>query len=359
MRKAILPLLFAVFSGAVLAQSVGVAPASISFGDIQRGETQEVTLYITSNADSPFNVDPSYESPFTSEMFSTSDAPMVSEEDISDWIVFPEESYGVTPDEGRLVSVGGSSVFANGNVTFEINVPRDAEPGIHGGRIRLTPQTSEGTGYGASVVTQSSAMIEFTVPGEVERNLQLVDVNAYRMQENTVRIDTQIRNRGTVTATANATRFIIENFVGENLQRISGGSVQLQPQESEWITSYWTGDDIQSGEYTLKGSVNYMTGSSFASRGFNVSESVNVTPPETPVNTGEEDQQDSIPLWMVAMFLALIGVLMYSFEIDPIWIVAITGFIGAAAFILMTEVSNNLLLVLLTSAAIIMYTGWN
>lgn len=359
MKKTILFLLVLVFTGAVTAQSLGVAPAYISLGTQQRGETEEITLFATSNADTPFNVRPSYHNPFNSDTFSAnSNNARVSEEDISGWITFTQDTYAVTPDEGTEITLSdGLTVFSNGNITFELKIPRNAEPGLHSGRIRLTPQTGGGTGYGASVVTQSSTKIQFRVPGEAERDLQLVDVNAYRVRENTVRIDTQIRNRGTVTATANSTRFLIENFVGENMKSISGGSVKLQPQESEWITSYWTGEDIEAGEYTLKGSVNYITGKSFSTRGFSINERINITSPEQ-VQEQEEDQRDQLPLWLVGMFLVLVGVLMYSFEIDPIWILATIAFAAISIFILMTDVSNSLLLVLLTSAGIILYIGW-
>ena len=359
MKKLVLPFLILVFAGAVAAQSLGVAPAYIDFGTLQRGETEEITLFVTSNSDSPFNVKGSYQSPFNSETFSAgSGNARVSEEDISEWITFIQDTYAVTPDEGTQVTLtDGLSVLSNGNITFELEIPRNAEPGLHSGRIRVSPQTSGGTGYGASVVTQSSTKIQFRVPGEAERDLELVDVNGYRVRENTVRIDTQIRNRGTVTATANSTRFLIENFVGENMESISGGSVKLQPQESEWVTSYWTGEDIQAGDYTLKGSVSYITGKSFSTRGFSINERINVTSPDQVQEQGE-DQREQLPLWMVVMFLVLIGVLMYSFEIDPMWILATISFAAITMFILMTDVSNSLVLVLLTSAGVILYIGW-
>jgi hypothetical protein len=362
MKKAILCFLLLVLVGGTAAQSVGVAPAYLNLGTIPRGSTEEATIYVTSSSPDPFNVNPDLRRPFSNRIFggtSYIDPSKYSEEDIDEWVEFRQEIYTVRPDDPQVVALeDGTMVSAAGNVTMYVNVPEDAEPGYHAGRVRLSPQTSSGTGYGAQVVAQAVTNIAFRVPGNVERNVQLMDVNAYRVRENAVRLDVKLRNRGTVTTSVNATRFLIENFVGENLESISGQSMTLEPRESQWFTTFWTGEEVEGGEYTVKGSVDYMTGSSFTQKTFSIGDTINVTAPEQPPQPGQEQEQEPLPGWLVIMFLALVGVLMYSFEIDPMWILATITFLGVSVFIFLSDVPNYLILVLLTTAGLILYIGW-
>ncbi|MFB6115975.1 MAG: hypothetical protein ABEK10_00545 [Candidatus Nanosalina sp.] len=357
MRKPVVIPLLVILSTSILAQSVGVAPAYTSLGTIQRGESKTVTLYVTSNSDSPFNVKPSFEQPFTAEKFGgkISEASEVSGEDISDWITFEKNLYAVTPSNSTLAVIGeGLTISASGKVSYTVSVPRDAEPGYHSGRIRLSPVLDAGTGYGASVVAQASSKFEFRVPGNVQRDMEVKDVNAYRLEEDMVRIDTRIKNTGTVTTTVNSTKFLIQNYVGENIKRVSEGSFRLAPGESEWITSYWNGKEVQEGEYQFKGTVDYMTGTSFASQTFSVGDSINITAPDTDEldqNTGRE----KLPVWLVLMFLVLVGVLMYSFEIDPTVILMVIALLSGGTLILISKISNSMILVLLTTSVAITY----
>lgn len=359
-RKLFLIFLTVLFVSATLAQSVGVAPAYISAGTIQRGDSEEVTLHLTSNSESAFNVRPSYKEPFTSERFSGafSTPSRVSEQDISDWVKFSDDLYPVNPDNSTVEVLGeGTTISSNGKIEFKISVPRDAEPGYHSGRVRVSPLVDQGGGYGSSVVAQASSRFEFRVPGNVERDLRVQDVNAYRLRDKTVRIDTRIENTGTVTAQANSTRFLIENYVGEGVESISENSLELGPGESRWITSYWTGEDVEAGEYELKGTVNYVTGSSFASQSFSVGESINITAPDQETLNEDEDKE-KLPSWLVIMFLVLVGVVMYSFEIDPMTILVFLGLIAAALLVTITELSNSMLLLVLTTSIIILYVWY-
>jgi hypothetical protein len=340
-----------------------VAPSYMNLGTVERGTTEEFNIYMTSSSPEPFNVDPSFQRPFTSGIFGRTgyvDPEEYSEENIGDWFEFSQESYTVTPNDNQVIALAdGTLVSASGNASVYVNIPEGAEPGYHAGRVRLSPESASGSGYGASVVAQAVTYVFFRVPGDVERNIQLMGVHAYRTEQETVRLDVKLRNRGTVTTTANATRFMIENFVGENVESISGQSMQLEPRESEWFTTFWVGDDVEGGEYTLKGSVNYMTGRSFTERTFSIGDSINVTTPDQPPQTDEEQEKEPLPLWLVMMFLALVGVLMYSFEIDPMWILTTITFLGVAIFIFTSNVPNYLLLVLLTTAGLILYIGWS
>ncbi|MFB6241449.1 MAG: hypothetical protein ABEJ36_01440 [Candidatus Nanosalina sp.] len=366
MNRKLLPLLLVVLlTGSSAAISVGVAPGYIHVGTIQRGETAKVNIYLTSNSNSPFRVNPGFKQPFSSTKFGglgPVEPGKVSEQSIGSWIEFSKQSFTVNPNDTDTVALSdGTIVASNGKITMYVKVPETgAEPGYHVGRVSVSPVAGSGRGYGAAVIAQSSVEFSFRVPGEAERELRLTDVNAFRLKEDVVRIDTKIKNTGTVTTQANSTKFLIENFVGENVESIRGGSALLSPGESEWLSSYWNGKEVSAGQYTLKSNIGYITGQSFASRAFSVTDAIRVKPVNqtggnqtgTPSPSGE-----TLPTWLVVMFLILVGVLMYSFKIDPMWILVFLGLLSAALFIFLSGASNYLLLVLLTAGGLIIYYG--
>lgn len=360
-RKIFMYILVLMFAGSSAAVSVGVAPAYTDLGTVERGETAKLDIYLTTGSDTPFRVNPSFRQALGADKFgsgSTVPSDQVSEQDIEDWISFSQDNFAVIPNESNTVALGGGTlVSSNGRITMYIDVPEEgAEPGYHLGSIKASPVTGGDTGFGASVNALSRAQFSFRVPGDAERQVQITDVNAFRVDDSIVRIDTRVENTGTVTTSTNSTRLLIENYVGENVENLDSEDTSLQPGEAEWISTFWEGEDVDEGEYTLKGSVNYMTGSAFTSESFSITDYVNVQPVNNTENqSGEPTGNQSLPLWLVVMFLILVGVLMYSFEIDPMWIMVFLAFLATSIFILISDVSNLLLVGLLTAGGIIVY----
>ncbi len=360
-RKILFYVLVLMFAGSSAAVSVGVAPAYTDLGTVERGETVKLDIYLTTGSDTPFRVSPSFRQALGADKFGAGasvPSEEVSEQSIEEWVSFPQDTFAVVPNESNTVALGGGTlVSSNGRITMYIEVPEDgAEPGYHVGSVKASPITSGDTGFGASVNALSRAQFSFRVPGEADREVRITDVNAFRVDDNVVRIDTRVENTGTVTASTNSTRLLIENYVGENVENLDSEDAKLQPGEAEWISTFWNGEDVDEGEYTLKGSVNYMTGSAFTSESFSITDYVNVQPVNnTESQDGEAPQNQSLPLWLVVMFLVLVGVLMYSFEIDPMWIMVFLTFLSTAIFILISDVSNLMLAGLLTAGGIIIY----
>lgn len=348
------------FVGLGTSASVGTVPGFIDFGEVEPGSTVEHTVYITTNFDNNFTVNPSARSGSQSMMFMESqDARYeTSEEDIKSWVELPQNAE-VDPNNRYRVDVGGSPANAYGEFDVTIRVPSDAEPGYHYGRIRLNPEIpAESQRAGTTNWGETVPNFRFRVTGNAEREVQVQDVRGFRLGETQAAIEVLLNNRGTVTTTVE--NFEINIFDSTRNQeaslRVSGTT--LTPGESEWVDANWDSNSaLEQDTYQIDGNIDYLTGSSTASGSFSLPgfDVVEVRPDDSPATDSEE--RGGLPLWLVVMVLVIFAVLMWSFGIDPFWMLLIIGVLGISAFILMSGLSNILLLVLLIVVSIVVYGG--
>lgn len=360
MRTKLLPvLLFILFVPS--AASLGVAPSNIDLGDIRPGETREVTIYVTSSRSSPFQARVAYDDPLTSDIWSGQmlDPEQYSEQDIEDWVRFEERTILVDPLNSSTAVIGdGSVVKANGGVTFYISVPEDAEPGYRAGSLDIVPQLGGGSGSGATVVAQAVPQFFFRVPGPADRQVRIDQVRAFRTGQEEVRIDLSIQNIGTVTTTVDESDVYINRPGEGRVGATDAGVATIGPGEYETLTTYWNADAVEGGTYRAETEVSWITGSMTRSASFSIPDRVEIVPAEqAPGNqpTGSEGEQQPLPMWLIAMTLVVLAVLMYSFDIAPIWIFATVGLVGISGFILMSSVTNVLLAVPLLIFAATVY----
>jgi hypothetical protein len=369
MKKLVIAaLLIAMISGS-LAQSTGAAPSFQSLGDVQPGQNQKVTVYVTATSyDQTYTVNPEVEQPLASRYLDPQESPIpveqFSEEDISGWVTFDQPTFAIDPTNSTpYVLSDGSSINANGEVTFTLSVPSDAEPGWHAGAISLNPEkTAEGAGYGAQTQTLSRPTFAFNVQTgeEPERRLEVVDARGIRTGESTARIDMRVANRGTVTTSIQSGEIDVYNRETEN--RIGGLSIgyySFQPQQSEIISATITNDSLSQGSYMLNGSIDYSSSEAFVGQQTFALSSQIQSDPESPedFNEGGDEQTEEAgtPMWLVGLFILVISAVLYSFGFDLFWILVAAGFIGIALFIVLTGVPNWVILVLLTTPVIILY----
>lgn len=350
-------ILLVMMSGFAYSASVGTAPGFMDFGEIEQGETYEHTVYITSNFDSNFTVNPSFTNPRQSMVFNDArdERYDTSEYGIDGW-VYLEDNVLVEPEiTNTRELMDGRFVNANGEFTLTVEIPYDAEPGYHYGRIRLNPEIStDDGGPGSLNLGETAPSFRFRVPGDAERQVTVQDVRGFRTDDDQASVEVLLRNTGTVTTSAQNFEADILNSRGESVETLTISGVKLAPGESEWTNARWTGENVDEGNYQLDGEVDYLTGQAYASGSFSLSDIVQVIPEDSPEVEGEEEQE-TVPLWLIFMVLALMAVLMWSFDIEPFWILAIVGFLAVAAFILMSGVSNILLVVLLMVMGIVVY----
>ncbi|MFB6076622.1 MAG: hypothetical protein ABEK12_00640 [Candidatus Nanohaloarchaea archaeon] len=140
----------------------------------------------------------------------------------------------------------------------------------------------------------------------------------------------------------------IRDIRGNVIREIPIGSRVLKPGETEIIEASWYGSGVEQGQYQVSGNVNYLSDrATITGRMFSLPGGIQVVPPNA---TGDEPRQpgkEPLPIWLVAMVLALLGVLMYSFEIEPVWIAGTIGFLAIAAGIVLTGIPDYTLAILI------------
>lgn len=359
-RKALLLIALFFFSGIVSAASVGAVPGNIEISDVNPGSSVEGTFYITTNYDTAFTVDPSASSTTSPTFVLESENPsIVSEQGSGSWFSFEETR--VSPNNETSITLSdGTAVNSNARVDYTLDIPNDAEPGLHYGSIELNSdisgdQSEPGTNNFGETNIRYSIMVE----GDPLRNIVVQDVRAFRLGEDEAAVEVLLRNEGTVTTSTEDFQVDVLDATGATEATLTAGDAVLEPGEERYVEASWGSEDgIEEGAYQIDGEVDYLTGQATASGSFSLPgfDVVEVRPDDSPAVDGEQDR-GGLPLWLVAMILVLLGVLMWSFGIDPFWILLIVGIFGISAFILMSGISNYLLILLLMVVGIVVYGG--
>lgn len=356
-RLLVICTLFIPFTSAI---SVGVSPGFIDLGEVDPGSTQEIDFYITTNSEEPFDVKPKYDLTTTYASGDGSDIPMrnVSEQNISSWIEFSQETYNIDPSTEQTYDLpDGSSVSAEGVITMNINIPSNVEPGYRMGQIELEPGISgEGNEAGARVLAQTVPGFAFRLPGNVERNIEFSDLQAVRVGQQQVQIIGQFRNRGTVTTNFRGGEVEVRDSQNRLLDNIYFGSANLEPGEFAEIDTTWISDEIDGGEYSIEGKGDYRTGETYISGEFAITDTIqerqNVDEPSGGV---AEEAESEAPLVMIIIISILLGTILYILDIELTWIGILTGGLMISLYILLGPVSNVMVLIPLISLAVILY----
>jgi hypothetical protein len=373
-RKLLLLLMVLAMAVNVSGVYIGTAPGVQDLGEVERGETYSVTFYTTASGfDSDIQVEPELSRP-NSDFFSQGgdsyefEPEEASEEDITPWINFRQDSFTVN-EESRTVQVGGSRAEVNGEVNFFLDIPRDAEPGYHAARIDLNPDLdNQGNSQQVSTLSLSQFYLVFRVPGDAERDISVMNVEGLRSGDSEVQLNLNVRNTGTVTTQirpndGDDALNLLNPSTGEQIDEVVTGSEYIEPGETKEITTYWnTNQEIEAGSYRVRGSVDYITGNAIFDDSFDVTSFIQIEPSNEQNDTGSSPDgsgsgSSSTSMTLVLMVLVALGVLMYSFEIDPLWIISVVGFLGISSFILITGLPVYLIGIVLILTAAVFYVG--
>lgn len=368
-RISILILMLLAFVSITQAPSLTVTPASYEPGEIERGETKTFNIYIQPrNVEGPITVSPSVEGPFFDEVFGSNsdvDSNRVSEEDIENWINFDQQQYTVNPENSQSYTLSdGTEVTASKVIEAEISVPSDAEPGFHAGKIGYAVSQDRDSSFSTTNWILPYTQVRFEVPGNAERDLRLRDegTRMIRIGENRAQIIAMIENTGTVTTTFDGATLNILDENGRKVGEVETGSFKLGPDGSERfqeVSMVWESENLEAGTYEIDGTGDFITGRFYMNaqdaieQGF--SERVEVEEPGVDSQSSESDTD--IPTWLVMMILILLGIIMYSFDIDPLWIVLIVGILAITAFVLMTGLPLYLIGITLILGFVMIYYG--
>lgn len=312
-------------------------------------------MYLVTSADSRFLLRPGVSRADSYDYgFENYDIEDVSRESFSDWIEFPNAGESVDPDE----KVNAGDATFEGAINYSLTVPESAEPGWHVGRIRLAPRfPSEVEGSAVSLRATIQPIIVFRVPGEVDREFEVESSQGFRVAPNRALGSITVRNTGTVTSLLDTGTLNITGPQGYT-ETSTNTQYRLSPGERTRMRVYWSSEPLPAGNYEAQGALPHMTGAAFVDTSFTVTdfvnENVDITDPEGN-QTGLAGETGGTSTWLIIGVLVLLGVLMYSFEIDPVWIIALLGVLGVAAVVLTTPLPDALAAVAIVLVAVVMY----
>ncbi len=361
-RRTALLVLFAAVLPSAGAVSLGVSPSSINLGVVERGETVNSQFYLTaSSVDQRFLTEPAYEgvrmSTYRLDLGGNYSTEQVNRKEWEDWLIFPGSGEVVDPSTSQ--SIGGNEF--EGEVPFRISVPPDAEPGWYAAKLRVNPRIQRDAS-GGSVVVRSVARptVTFRVPGEVTRDIEVVSSRGFRTGESQGTATLGLRNRGTVTAVLSSDQFEVLGPQGLNIESVSEDpGVTIPAGETRTVRLDWEKQqDIEAGNYQVQGVYNHMTGAVFVDQTVQVTDfiqqNVNVTS-SGDGSGGVVGEAGGTSTYLILGLLVLLGVLLYSFEIDPVWIFTILGLLGIAAVVFTTGLPMWVLGLTVVGTAVVLY----
>lgn len=323
------------------AVSVGVAPSSINLGTAERGETVSGSVYLTLDGlENRFLVRPTYQSTssgtYELDLAANYSTETANRNDFRSWISFPTSGQPVDPSTSR--SVGGTTVESE--VPFNITVPNDAEPGWYVGKINVNPQISRNPGSGSlSIRAVARPTVMFRVPGEVRRSAEVVESRGFRTGDSLGTATVRLENTGTVSAHLSQGDVDIRGPDGLEINASDSGDVVLEPGETQTVPVSWeTSSTLPAGNYEVQGTYNYMTGAVFVDQTVQITDfiqDVEISDPGDDQNSGL-GETGSNTTWIILFVLVVLGVLLYSFDIDPVWIMSFLGVAGLAVLVLTT-----------------------
>jgi len=357
-RVICLSVLTILLSSLAASASVGTAPSSFNFGEVEPGESIEKDIYVRTNFNEEFYVNPSVSTGPSNDIFSRTIGSEVSEADIDDWIDLENEAF-IDPNNTETYQLSdGDSVNANGHFNFRLDVPSNAEPGYYFGRIRLNPQVSEeGAGAGTTNWGETRPTLRFRVSGQAERSIEVTDINGIRIGEDQVQLIMQLQNTGTVTTRLDGGNLSILDEEGYEIDEVNVPSATLAPGEVAEVDRTWRYDGLEGGNYQVDGLGDYRTGETYISGDFSVSSVIQQREAIDEPEAEQDGEEFDMPFTLVIMLLMILGAVLYFFEIDFFWIVVIVGFVGISAFIFFSAASNLLILILLGLIGVTVYYG--
>ncbi|MEM7825062.1 MAG: hypothetical protein QXO27_03775, partial [Candidatus Aenigmatarchaeota archaeon] len=243
--------------------SVGVSPPIIDLGEIGRDSTKIVKFHIVTPSTDPLLV---YLEPergsidfFRSENYKEIIL-NYSEEDVSSWAEFLSNPIELKPVNETLKTKAGE-IKGWKEISFLLNIPKDAEPGYHMLKIKPFPSVpSEIIGEaGARVVAITSVTVLFNVSGDARREGIILDVTSGNYIGNRLEINTYFQNVGTTTISARTFQNVYNH--GESIANLTSQLEFIKPGEVKVFKTFLPTDKISSNDYDVFTTVDYTTNS--------------------------------------------------------------------------------------------------
>jgi len=296
-------IIFVIFSVASLSQNVGVSPGKMDLGKVEAGSTKLVTFYIITPSEESLLVKLEPER-VNLDFIGNNIINNFSEEDITSWVKVINNPVELEPINETLKTTGGI-IRGQREISFLIEIPKDAESGHHAIDIKPVPQEPPETiaPVGGKVVAITSIRILFDIIGTALRRGIILDTEAGKHVNNRLEIKTYFQNTGTVTISASGTQRIY-NKTGKLIKELYLGKKYVKPKEIKVFTGFLPTKELNLGDYHTYTIIDYKTGKA------EKSSIIELTPPTALVIKGEEGM--FIPLLLIIILVIfVISVIIY------------------------------------------------
>lgn len=281
--------------------NVGVSPPIIDLEEVQPGEIILVKFFIVTRSDETLlvNLEPkNARVDFLNRDGYRELKSIYSEESVVEWVDFinnPVELDAATSDSrGRR------------EINFLLNIPEDAEPGLHILTIAPIPTvTTGGGGVFSAVVAVVNVNVLFTVAGEAERKVEVMSIAPDEFAPNSkkVGITNKLKNTGTVSLTAFVTQKVF-NAEGNKIDDLISQSYKLIPGQSRDFRTFIDAV-IEPGEYNIETTINFATNSTTD----NFSISLIPALEKEPITTEEE-----FPFTVIIILIIILAAAFYYYK---------------------------------------------
>ncbi|MCX6815495.1 MAG: hypothetical protein NT120_01415 [Candidatus Aenigmarchaeota archaeon] len=236
--------------------SVGVSPPVVDVGEVDQGEQKIVKFSIFTVSDENLLVYLDVESG-NMDFFAKGYKDLManfSEEPTMRWVQFINNPVEIDTKSSKTAGRAWK------DVTFILNIPRDAEPGYH--VIKINPQPTVygnlGAPVGTSIVATTSVSILFNVKGDAKRDGIILDSTAAGYANNPFTIKTFFRNTGTTTLYGRSTTKVYD-INGNNVNEYYSAKMYVNPNT---VATFETpvNDNLKEGDYNIVSSVAFTTG---------------------------------------------------------------------------------------------------
>ncbi|MFH1473657.1 MAG: hypothetical protein ABIE55_02065 [Candidatus Aenigmatarchaeota archaeon] len=281
--------------------AVGVSPGTVNLGKVEAGTTKLVNFYIITPSEETILIKLE---PERVTMNADSINDNTSEEDITSWVKIINNPVELEPTNGTLKTVGGV-IKGQRQVSFLIDIPKNAEPGEHIVSIKPVPLTSqESTApVGSRVVAITSVKVLLDVIGSAIRNGVILDVEAGQHVNNILEINTYFQNTGTTTVSATGTQRMYDKN-GNLIKEISLGKGYVKPKEIRTLKGYLTTTELPLDDYQIYTVIDYNTGRA------EKSSFITLTPPTT-MSLGQEAGLFTSLLLIVIIIIFVVSAVIY------------------------------------------------
>jgi hypothetical protein len=277
--------------------SVGVSPPVIDLGNVSRGSTNIVKFFLVTPSTEPLLV---YLQPergsldFFSKVQYKNLIFNYSEEDTTSWAELLKNPIELSAGNQTLQTRAGQ-ISGWREVSFLLNIPKNAEPGYHSLTIKPTPTVpSEVLGQaGARVVAITYVTVLFKIPGDAKREGVILDVNSGNYVGNNLEINTFFQNIGTTTITTRLQQSVYKN--GTSIANLTSGMAFIKPGETKTLTTFLPTQRLVFGDYNVSTAISYSTDT--------VSKNSTISVSEHPIVISKPE---AFPFWIVVLIIIII-----------------------------------------------------